>query len=69
VVKESAGNTREAGLIPGSGRQPRRRNGNPFQYSFLENPMDREAWWDMIHGVAKSWTQLKQLNIHPREEL
>ena len=33
-------------------------NGNPLQYSCLENPMDRGAWWDTVHGVAKSWTQL-----------
>ena len=33
-------------------------NGNPFQYSFLENPMDRGAWWATVHGVAKSQTQL-----------
>ena len=34
------------------------KNGNPLQYSFLENPMDRGAWWATIHGVAKSWTRL-----------
>jgi len=36
-------------------------NGNPLQYSCLENPMDREAWWATVHGVAKSWTQLSDL--------
>ena len=34
-------------------------NGNPLQYSCLENPMDRGAWWAKVHGVAKSWTRLK----------
>ena len=48
---------RERGLIPGSGRPPGERNGNPLQYSCLGNPMDREAWWATVHGV-QSWTQL-----------
>ena len=52
---------RDAGLIPGSGRFPRGGPGNPFQYSCLENPMDREAWWATVHRVAKSQTQLKWL--------
>ena len=39
-------------------------NGNPLQYSCLETPMDREAWQATVHKVAKSWTQLKQLNNH-----
>ena len=42
--KESACNEGDSGLIPGSGRSPRERNGNPLQYSFLGNPMDRGAW-------------------------
>ena len=42
-------------LIPGLGRSPGERNGNPLQYSCLENPMDRGAWWATVHGVAKSW--------------
>ena len=37
-------------------------NGNPFQYSCLENPVDREAWWAAIYGVAQSWTRLKRLS-------
>ena len=41
---------------PGSGRSPGEGNGNPFQYSCLESPMDRGAWWATVHGVAKSWT-------------
>ena len=40
------------------GRSPGERNGNPLHYSCLENPMDRGAWWAVVHGVAKSWTQL-----------
>ena len=41
------------GLIPGSGRSPGERNGNPLQYPCLENPMDRGAWWATVHGVAR----------------
>ena len=54
--KESACNTRDAGLIPGSGRSPGGGHGNPLQYSCLENPMDRGAWQATVHGVAKSRT-------------
>ena len=49
----SAGDTRDASSIPGSGRSPGEGNGNPFQYSYLENSMDRGAWWAAVHGVAK----------------
>ena len=44
--------------IPGSGRSSRDGNGNPLQYSFLGNPMDRGAWQATVHGVAKGWTGL-----------
>ena len=44
--------------LPGSGRFPGEGNGNPLQYSCLENSMDRGAWWATVHGVANSWTQL-----------
>ena len=54
--KESACNAGDLGLIPGSGRSPGERNGYPFQYSCLENPMDRGAWWATVHGVTNSWT-------------
>ena len=47
---------RDVGLIPESGRCPGEGNGNPFQYSCLENPMDRGAWRAMVHRVAKSQT-------------
>ena len=50
----SAGDTRDAGLIPGSGRSPGGRNGNPLQYSCPENAMDRGAWHAIDHGVEKS---------------
>ena len=54
----SACNAGDLGLIPGLGRSPGEGNGNPLQYSCLENPMDRGAWWATVHGVAKSRTQL-----------
>ena len=60
-VKASAYNVGDLGSIPGSGRSPGGGHGNPLQYSCLENPMDRGAWWATVHGVAKSWTRLKQL--------
>ena len=54
---------RDTGSVPGSGRSPGEGNGNPLQYSCLENPMDRGAWLATVHRVTKSQTQLKQLNI------
>ena len=57
VVKNppaSAGDTRDAGSVPGSRRSPGEENGNPLQYSCLENPMDREAWRATVHGVTQS---------------
>ena len=59
VVKNSPTNAAgDMGLIPGSGRFPGVGNGNPLQYSCLENSMDREAWWATVYEVAKSQTQL-----------
>ena len=52
--KESACNSGAVGLIPGSGRSPGEGNGNPLQYSCLENPMDRGAWRATAHVVTKS---------------
>ena len=53
---------RDMGSIPGSGRSPGGGHGNPFQYSCLENAMDRGTWWATVHRIAKSQTQLKQLS-------
>ena len=50
----NAGDTRDASSIPGLGRSPGEGNSNPLQYSCLENPMDRGAWWDTVHGVTES---------------
>ena len=55
------------GSIIGSGRFPGGGHGNPLQYSWLENPMDREAWWPTIYRVAKIQTRLKQLSMHTRK--
>ena len=64
VVKNSpanAGDLIDTGSIPGLGRSPGGGHGNPFQYSCLENPMDKGAWWATVHRVAKSWTPLSNL--------
>ena len=61
MVKESASNAGNSGSIPGSERCPAEGNGNPLQYSCLENPMNRRAWRATIYGVTKLWIQL---NIH-----
>ena len=53
VGKSSACNAGDPGSITGSERSPGEGNGNPVQYSCLENPMDRGAWWATVHGVAK----------------
>ena len=53
-------NAGDPSSIPGSGRPPGEGNGNPPQYSHLENPMDRGAWLATVHGVAKSWQRLSQ---------
>ena len=59
VVKNLPANARDAGLIPGLGRSPGGGKGYSLQYSGLENPMGRGAWWAIAHSVTKSWTQLK----------
>ena len=56
--KESACNARDLGSIPGLQRSPGKGNGNPLQYSYLENSMDRGAWQPIVHGVAKSQARL-----------
>ena len=58
VVKNlltNTGDIRDSGSIPGSGRSSGGGHGNPLQYSGLENPMNRGAWWAIVHGVARSW--------------
>ena len=54
----------DLGSIPGLGRSPGGGNGNPLQYSCLENFMDREAWWATVFGVARSWTHLSDYHFH-----
>ena len=65
-VKNLPDNSGDTGLILGSGKSPGEGNGNPVQYSCLENPMDRGAWWPTVHGVTKesNTTKLQQhINI------
>ena len=67
VVKNppaNAGNIREIGSIPGSGRSPRGGPGNPLQYSCLENPRDRGTWQATVPRVTQSQTRLKCLSAH-----
>ena len=59
----NAGDIREVDLIPGSRRFPGGGHGNPFQYSCLQNSVDRGAWQAITHRVAKSWIRLKQLSV------
>ena len=72
VVKNlsvNAGDVRDTGSIPGSGRSSRGGNGNPFQYSCLENPKDIEAWRAIVHRVTQSQTQhtdFQVLSSHPQ---
>ena len=58
MVKNLPTNAKDMGLIPGLGRFLGEGNGNPLQYSCLENPLDRGAWQAAAHGVAKNWTKL-----------
>ena len=55
----NAGDIKDVGSIAGSGRSPGGENGNPLQYSCLENPMDKGGWWAMVYRVTKSWIQVK----------
>ena len=61
--KESSCKAGDLGLILGSGRSPGEGNGNPLQYSRLENSMDRGAWWVIVHGVTKSLDRTEQLTL------
>ena len=60
----NAGDIRDMGSIPGSGSSTGGGHGNPPQYSCLENPMDRGAWWATVHSVSKSQIRLKKLSAH-----
>ena len=67
VVKNSpanAGGVKDMGWICGSRRYPGGGHGSPLQYSCLENPLDRGAWWAIVHRAAKNQTRLKQLSTH-----
>ena len=70
----NTGDIRDAGSIPGLGRSPGGKHGNPLQYLYLENFVDRRAWWATVQRVSKSQTQLKQPStvegegIRPREQ-
>ena len=72
VVKNppaNSGDTRDVGLIPGSGRSPGGGIGNPLQYSCLENAMERRAWQAAVHKVTRSETRRKRLSMHRRDRL
>ena len=58
-VKDPPANAGDMGSLPRSGRSPGGGHGNPLQYSYLENPMGRGAWWATVRRVTESWTQLK----------
>ena len=63
MVKNPHANARDVGFIPGSGRSSGVGNGNPLQYSCLENFMDRGTWWSIVHGVAKSEKTLSHTGV------
>ena len=65
--KESACNTGCASSSSGPGRSPGEGNGSPLQYSCMGNPMDRGAWWAIVHGIAESWAGLKRLSNNSSE--
>ena len=62
----NAGDARDTGLIPGLGRSPGRGNGNPLQYSCLENPMDTQDWQATVRGGLKESDITERLNVHAR---
>ena len=67
-VKASASNAGDLGLIPGSGRSPGEGNGNPLQYSCLENPMDGKAWWATVRGSQLDTTERLHFHFHFDED-
>ena len=62
--KESACSVGDLGSIPGLGRSPGECNDYPLYYSYLENPMDRGAWWAIVHAVTKNWIQLSNFHFN-----
>ena len=64
AVKNLSANARDEGSIPGLERSPGVENGNPLQYSCLENPVDRGAWQATVHGVMKESDTTEQLSTH-----
>ena len=60
----NAGDVRDMGSIPGSGRSPGAGHGNPLQYPCLQNPTDRGVWQAVVYRVAKSWIQLKRFGTY-----
>ena len=64
VVKNPLANAGDMTSITGWGRSPGGSHENPLQYSYLENPMDRGAWWATDHSVSKTWTRLKRVSTH-----
>ena len=65
----NAGDIRDVGSIPGLEGSPGEGHSNPLQYSYLENPTDRETWEATVHGVTQNQTQLKQLSKHAYQEI
>ena len=59
-LSANTGDAADSDSIPGLGRSPEGGNGNPLQYSCLENTMDRRIWWSTVRTVSKSWTLLSQ---------
>ena len=68
MIKNLPVNAGDCGSISRLERSPGDGDDYPLQYSCLENPTDRGAWWATAHGVAKSWTRLKRLSMHPQED-
>ena len=62
--RANAGDVRDPSSIPGLGTSLGGGHANPLQYSYLENPMDRGAWWTTVHRIVQSLMQLKQLSMH-----
>ena len=72
VIKNLPANAGDAGSIPGSGSSPGEGNDNPLHYSCLEHSVDRGAWWAIVQGITKSWTQLStcaHARVHTHTQL